>query len=183
MDREQAFEELKIRLNQANLIKHSLAVEAIMRGLATYFNEDVDKWGIAGLVHDIDYEKTANDPSRHSLLGAEILDNLGFDEAIVYAVKAHNDYHGIVRKRKMDKSLYSADPVSGLITAAALILSSKKLEDVTVEFLMKRLNENGFAKGANRDQIRACADLDMPLEQFLEISLTAMKEIADVLGL
>lgn len=183
MERTQALEELKARLTNKNLIKHSLAVEAIMRDLAYYFKEDAEMWGLAGLLHDIDYDKTADNPSRHSILGAEILENLGVDETIVYAVKAHNDYHGIERKRKIDKALYSADPVSGLITAGALILPSKKLDNVTVDFILKRINEKSFARGANRDQIRKCEELGLSLEQFIEISLNAMQKIAVELGL
>lgn len=183
MDREQAFEELKGRLKSENLIKHSLAVEAIMKDLAFHFKEDIDKWGIAGLLHDIDYDKTAGDPSKHSLVGAEILENLDVESSIVYAVKAHNDYHGMERKRKIDKALYCSDPVSGLITASALILPSKKLEDVTVEFVLKRFDEKGFAKGANRDQIKSCDQLGLSLEEFIEIALKAMKGISDELGL
>lgn len=183
MTREQALVELRGRLTNTNLIKHSLAVEAIMRDLAGYYGEDEDKWGLAGLLHDIDYDKTASDPARHSALGAEILENLGVDGSIVYAVKAHNAYHGLERKRKMDKALYSADPVSGLITAAALILPSKKLSDVSVDFIMNRFNEKGFARGANRDQIRECEALGISMEKFIEISLDAMKNIAGELGL
>lgn len=183
MEREQALEELKGRLKNENLIKHSLAVEAIMKELAFYFKEDIDKWGIAGLLHDIDYDKTADDPSKHSLVGAEILESLDVESSVVYAVRAHNDYHGIERKRKIDKALYCADPVSGLITASALILPSKKLKDVTVEFVLKRMDEKGFAKGANRDQIRSCEQLELSLEKFIEIALDAMKKISDDLGL
>lgn len=183
MERTQALHELKIRLTNKNLIKHSLAVEAIMRKLAEYFKEDVENWGLAGLLHDIDYDKTAQDPSLHSIMGAEILEGLGVDSSIVYAVKAHNEYHGLERRRKIDKALYCADPVSGLITAGALILPSKKLEDVSVEFIMKRIHEKSFAKGANREQIKACSDLGLELEQFIGIALDAMKEISGELGL
>ncbi|MCX8129299.1 MAG: HDIG domain-containing protein [Clostridia bacterium] len=183
MERIEALKELKSRLTNNNLIKHSLAVEAIMRELASYFREDGEKWGLAGLMHDIDYDNTAAEPSKHSILGAEILEELGVDEAIVYAVRAHNNYHGIERKRKMDKALYAADPVSGLITAAALILPSKKLDDVDVNFIMKRFSEKGFAKGANREQITSCKELGLDLEQFIGISLEAMKKISSELGL
>ena len=183
MEREQALKELKGRVKSENLIKHSLAVEAIMKDLALYFKEDIDKWGLAGLLHDIDYDKTADDPSKHSIVGAEILETLNVESSIIYAVKAHNEMHGMERKRKMDKALYCADPVSGLIIASALILPSKKLEDVTVEFVLKRMNEKGFAKGANREQIKSCEELGLSLEKFIEISLNAMKKIADELGL
>lgn len=183
MEREQALEELKGRVKNENLIKHSLAVEAIMKELAFYFKDDIDKWGLAGLLHDIDYDKTADDPSKHSLVGADILESLDVESSIVYAVRAHNDYHGIERKRKIDKALYCSDPMAGLITACALILPSKKLEDVTVEFVIKRFDEKGFAKGANREQIKSCEQLGISLEKFAELALKAMKEISDDLGL
>jgi len=154
-----------------------------MKDLAFYFKEDIDKWGLAGLLHDIDCEKTAGDISKHSLVGAEILESLDIESSIIYAVKAHNDYHGIERKRKIDKALYCADPAAGLITAAALILPSKKLEDVTVDFLIRRMNEKSFAKGVNREQIKSCEQLGLSLEKFLEIALEAMKKISDELGL
>ena len=183
MEREQALKELKLRVNNKNLVKHSLAVEAIMKELAQYFNKDKDAWALAGLLHDIDYDMTAEDPSTHSIMGAEILQDLDIDNEIVYAVKAHNSYHGVERKRKIDKALYCADPVSGLITACALILASKKLKEVDVDFVIRRIDEKGFARGANRDQIRACNELDLSLEKFIDISLNAMKKISCDLGL
>lgn len=183
MDREKALIELNARVTNANLIKHSLAVEAIMKELAVYLREDIELWGLAGLLHDIDYDRTADNPALHSIIGAEILENLDVNPEVVYAVKAHNDYHGIERKRKLDKALYCADPVSGLITAGALILSSRKLSDVNAEFILKRMNEKSFAKGANRDQIRKCDELGLTLEKFIELALGAMKGISKELGL
>lgn len=183
MERERALRELTARLSSVNLIKHSLAVEAIMRELAVYLKDDIELWGLAGLLHDIDYDRTAADPAMHSIMGAEILENLGVDPEIVYAVKAHNGYHGIERKRKLDKALFCADPVSGLITAGALILPSRKLSDVTAEFILKKMNEKSFAKGANRDQIRKCYEIGLSLEKFIELSLQAMKKISGELGL
>ncbi len=183
MDRAQAVTELNARLKTKNLIKHSLAVEAIMRRLALHLGENEQDWGLAGLMHDIDYDRTSDDPAMHSIMGAEILGNLGVEEEIIYAVKAHNEVHGLPRHRKIDKALFCSDPVSGLITAGALILPSKKLADVDVEFLLKRMNEKSFAKGANREQIKSCSDLDLELEKFMELSLEAMKGISDELGL
>ncbi|MDP4093242.1 MAG: HDIG domain-containing protein [Bacillota bacterium] len=183
MDREQALTELKARVFNKNLLKHSYAVEAIMKALAVYFDEDVELWGLSGLLHDIDYEKTADQPEKHSAVGAEILESLGVDDSVVYAVKAHNSIHGIERKRKIDKALFAADPISGLITAAALILPSKKLSDVSTEFVVKRFSEKGFARGANRENIMECDKLGLSLEKFIEISLEAMKGISEELGL
>lgn len=183
MERERALKELKARVLSPNLIKHSLAVEAIMRGLAGYLKDDVELWGLAGLLHDIDYDRTANDPAMHSIMGAEILENLEVNPEIIYAVKAHNDYHGIERKRKLDKALFCADPVSGLITAGALILPSRKLSEVTCEFLLKRMNEKSFAKGANRENIKKCEEIGLSLEKFMGLSLEAMQGISQELGL
>lgn len=185
MERERALEELKARVSNKNIIKHSLAVEAIMRELAVYLKDDAEAWGLAGLLHDIDYERTANDLAMHGVLGAEILENLEVSPEIVYAVKAHNDYHGtgIERKRKLDKALFCADPVSGLITAGALILPSRRLADVTPEFILKKMDEKSFARGANRDNIRKCGEIGLSLEKFIELSLEAMKKISDELGL
>ena len=107
----------------------------------------------------------------------------GFDNDIVYAVKAHNDAHGLERKSRMDKALFCADPVSGLITASALILPSKKLSEVDTDFVMNRFNEKGFARGANRENIKKCSELNLELRDFLDISLKAMQGISEELGL
>lgn len=183
MEREKAFEELKARLVNEDLIKHSLAVEAIMRALAIYSREDAELWGLTGLLHDIDCERTAGSPSLHGIVGAEILRDLGMDEELVYAVRVHNEMHNLVRKRKIDKALYCADPVSGLITAGALVLPSKMLSDVSADFILKQMNEKSFARGANREQIGKCDELGLSLEQFIEIALNAMKGISNDLGL
>lgn len=183
MNRSTAFDELKIRLENPNLIKHSLAVEAIMIKLAQYFHEDAEQWGLAGLVHDIDLERVENDLSLHGMMGGDILEGLDFNPTIVYAVRAHNAGNNIPRRRKIDKALFCADPISGLITACALLLKEKKLDLVDVEFVLKRYNEKGFARGANREHIAACEDMDLTLEEFIKISLEAMKEISPQLGL
>lgn len=183
MNREQALVLLKENLKNENLINHSLAVEAIMRGLAEKLGEDVEKFGLAGLLHDIDYDATFDDPNRHSLLGAEILEKHGFPEDIVYAVKVHNEVHGLERKSLMDKALYAADPTSGFITAAALVRPDKKLENVELKSLKKRFKEKAFAKGASREQMATCSELGLELDEFLTISLESMKKVADDLGL
>ena len=182
MDREELFEELKKNVKEENLIKHMLAVEAIMRKLAEHFGEDVEKWGIAGLMHDIDLDKTRNMPQKHSIIGAEMLEKLGLPEDVVYAVKVHNPIHNLPRKTLLDKALYAADPMSGLITACALV-KGKKLANVDAKFVLKRFKEKRFAKGANREQIASCSEMGLPLEEFTDISLNAMKNISKELGL
>lgn len=183
MEREKIVNQLKKNLKTKNLLKHSYAVEAIMKGLAQYLNEDAEEWGIAGLVHDIDYDETFNEPEKHSIEGAKLLRALGFEESIVHAVEAHNEIHGIPRENMLDKALFCADSVSGLITACALILPSKKLSEVDVDFILRRFDEKAFARGANRENIKTCSELGLSLEEFIEISLRAMQGISGELGL
>lgn len=183
MNREEALELLKQHVKTDNLINHCLAVEAIMRGLAEYLNEDVEKFGLAGLLHDIDYDVTINDPHQHSLLGAKILTEIGIDPEIVYAIKVHNDIHGLERISLLDKTLWAADPVSGFITAAALVRPDKKLAEVQLKSLKKRFKETAFARGANREQMKSCTEIGLELDQYLEIALQSMQKISAQIGL
>lgn len=190
MDREQALKLVREKIKNKNLVSHCLAVEAIMKGLAKELNEragnsdiDIDKWGMTGLVHDIDYDQTAKEPDKHSLIGADILADIGFDDDIIYAVKAHNQMHGLPLKGNMDIALYASDPISGLIVAAALIRPEKKLNAVNASSVLKRFGEKAFARGANREQIMACIELGMTLEDFVKIALRSMQDIDKELGL
>ncbi len=183
MDREEALSFLKENVKNENLIKHSLAVEAVMKKLAKRFNEDQNKWGIAGLLHDVDYEKTKDTPEKHSIISAQMLEEKNLDQDMCYAVKVHNDIHELPRSNNLDKALYCADPVTGLIVASALIHPDKKLDSIDLEFLVNRFNETSFAKGAKRSQIAACEEINLELEEFLELSLEGMQEISDSLGL
>jgi putative nucleotidyltransferase with HDIG domain len=183
MNREEAMILLRENLHNDNLINHSLAVEAIMRGLAEYLHEDVEGFGLAGLLHDIDYDDTGDDPMRHSLLGAEILEQKGLEPDIVYAVKAHNQRHGFKLVSTMDKALYAADPTSGFITAAAMIRPDKKMDGVQMKSLKKRFKEPSFARGARREQMDTCSELGLERDEFLNIALESMKKIADRIGL
>lgn len=196
MERETALELVNKFVKNKNLVKHSLAVEAIMRDLAIELKKknsstdqdsagryDEEKWALAGLVHDIDYEDTADDPLRHSLLAEKMLIELGFDEDIIYAVKVHNDAHGLPFKNDMDLALYASDPVSGLIVASVLINTDKKIKTIDASFVMNRFKEKSFAKGADRKQILACEKLGYTLEEFIGISLDAMKKIGNQIGL
>lgn len=183
MNREEALTLLKQHLKNQNLLNHSLAVEAIMRGLAEHMQEDIEKYGLAGLLHDIDYDVTGDDPARHSLLGAQILEEQGIDPEIVYAVKVHNEIHGLERKSLLDKTLWAADPVSGFITAAALVRPDKSLAEVQMKSLKKRFKETAFARGASREQMQSCAELGLELDVYLEIALRSMQKIAAEIGL
>ena len=181
MTREQAIAEVRSRCKNANLVKHMLATEAVMVGLAERLGEDRESWALAGLLHDIDYEETADDPERHGLVSAGMLEELGICEEIIHAVKAHNDK--VTRDSAMDRALYASDPVTGLIVASALMHPDKKLAGLDVEFVMRRFREKRFAAGADRDQIAACSELGLTLEEFMGVALASMQGISDELGL
>jgi len=184
MEREKVLNLLKENLKNQNLTKHCLAVEAAMRKLAKHFNEDEEKWGTCGLLHDIDYEKTKGDPKLHSKVGSEMLKDLGFDEEICQAVLTHNEAHNIGPQGFMAKALYCIDPLTGLIVAAVLVLPSKKLADLEVENVLNRFKEKAFARGANREIIARCQELlNLKLEDLVRIVLSAMQNISDQLGL
>jgi putative nucleotidyltransferase with HDIG domain len=184
MTRDEALAEVTKRVANKNLVKHMLAVEAIMGELAARFGEDSAQWRLAGLVHDIDYDQTATEPDRHGLVSAEILEQLGVEPEVVYAVKAHNgDRLGVPRQRRLDKALYAADPLSGLIVAAALIHPAKKLSRIDADFVLNRYGEKGFARGANRPQIAVCHELGLELREFIALGLAGMQKSSDELGL
>ncbi|NLK09074.1 MAG: HDIG domain-containing protein [Firmicutes bacterium] len=181
MDRETALKTVKEHVKQTNLIKHMLATEAIMRRLAVHFQADEEMWGLSGLVHDIDYDQTADEPERHAIVGAEILKSLGVNDAVVQAVLGHADKGP--RLTLMDKALYATDPLTGLLVAAALVHPDKKLASLDVDFVKNRFAEKSFARGADRDVIKSCSEVGLELDQFIALGLEAMQGIAKELGL
>jgi putative nucleotidyltransferase with HDIG domain len=181
MDRNHALTLLQQEVKNQNLIKHSLAVEACMRTFARKFGEDEDQWGLAGILHDLDYEYTADDPARHSLKTEEMLEPYNLSGSIVHAIKAHNAKADL--ESKMDVALYTVDPTTGFITACALMHPTKKLSSVDLKRMKKRFKEKNFARGAHRDQIRECEKLGVELDEFLETCLSSMQEISEDLGL
>ncbi len=183
MERDEALAFLEKHLKTKNLLKHTYAVEAVMRGVAEHLEENGERWALAGLMHDIDYDQTGDDPSLHSIRGADMLAEAGFDEEIVDAVRVHNDFHGLPRQSKMAKALYAVDPLTGLIVAAALVHPDRTLTALDVDFVMNRYAENSFARGARRDAIAACDELGIELEEFVGIALESMQEIRGDLGL
>ncbi len=181
MERDELVELVKSRLD-VNLFRHSLAVEAVMRGIARRFNEDEEVFGITGLVHDIDLDTTKDKPQLHSIVGSDFLKSIGMIADIVEAVKKHNPIHNFERETLLEKALYAADPLTGLITACALV-KDKNLDNVDRAFVLKRFKEKRFAEGANREQIATCSEFGLSLEEFIDIGLTQMKAIKEELGL
>jgi uncharacterized protein len=180
MTREDAFILSQSRFTNKNLFKHVLAVEAVMRELAVHFYQDVEPWGLAGLLHDLDYEETMKTPERHTVVTMELLKPFHIPKEILHAIQCHNNL--APRESMMDKALYAGDPITGLIVAAALMHPDKKLASLDVEFILRRFKEKSFAKGANREQIQTCLDLGLTLEEFTGIALHGMQKISMELG-
>ncbi len=182
MDREDILDSIRANIQDKNMRKHMLATEAIMRALAKRFGEDEDEWGLTGLLHDIDVELVEDEPNSHSKLGADIARELGASEAMAHAILCHNETHGIPQQTKLDKALFCADPLSGLITAVALIRPDK-LTGLTTKSVMKRFHEERFAAGVNREQVAKCQEIGLELEEFITLGIQAMKGIAAELEL
>jgi len=183
IDRHEAIIWLKKYLNDDKLIKHSYSVEAIMGNIAEFLNRDIEFWKLVGLLHDLDYEYTKGNPENHSQITSELLDGLIPEEGI-NAIKAHNYlYSKYIPASSIDKSLIAADAASGLIIASALVMPSKKLNEVKIESLIKKYNDKTFAKGCDRKRIKLCLDVGIEVEKFLELSLSALKEISNDLDL
>ena len=181
--RDEALKLLYKHVKTPNLLKHMLATEALMRGLARKFGEDEDKWGIAGLLHDIDYDET-KDPKMHSLKGYEILMNAAIDTEICEAVKIHNPEHGIPPATLLDKALLTGETMTGFLVACALVTPEKKLASVNLDSAMKKFASKSFAAGADREIMKQVELLlGMKLEELMEICLREMQKISGELGL
>lgn len=185
--KKQALELLEKHIKNKNLIKHNLAAAALMRGLAEYFNQEDEKeiWELAGLVHDLDWEITADNPKSHAKVGAEILAKEGFPEEVVRAVRRHNFMADVEPPETlMEKALYYGEEITGLVVATALVLPSKKLADVTAENILNRFKEKDFARGVNRELLsQAPEKLGISLEQLANIAVKSMQKIHQDLGL
>ena len=183
MTRDEALALLREHIKNENLVKHMFAVEAAMRAYALHFGEDAEKWGLAGLLHDIDYEECP-DINEHSLRSGEMLAEAGFGEDVVHAVKAHNEAHGLPREDLLSKALYAVDELTGLIVAVSLVRPSKQIADVKVKSVTKKMKDKSFAAAVDRDELRKSAEeLGVEFSEHVGIVLDAMKEIAGDLGL
>jgi putative nucleotidyltransferase with HDIG domain len=181
MERIEAFELMKKHVKNKNLRKHILAVESVMRHLARHFGEDEETWGLVGLLHDLDYEETMNDPDNHAVKTVEMLKSYHLPDMITNAILAHNKKAPI--ETVLEKAIYCADPVTGMIVACALIHPDKNLDPIDPEFVIRRMGEKRFAAAVNREAIGSCESIGLSQEEFIRISLDAMKEIRKDLGL
>jgi putative nucleotidyltransferase with HDIG domain len=172
-----------------SLRRHMMAVEAGMRAYARKFGEDEERWGIVGLLHDFDYETHPNpslaaDPNEHPLWGSHILEDEGYPEDVIHAIKTHAEYLGLPRTSLMEKTLFAVDELTGLITAAALVRPDKSISGLEAKSVRKKMKDKAFARGVNReDVIEGAQDLGVELDDHIGLVIGAMRGIARELGL
>lgn len=181
--RDQAMAILTEYTQGESLLKHAFAVEAAMRFYAARAGEDAEAWGVAGLLHDFDYERFPS-LEDHPFRGAEILRGRDVDEALIQTILSHADHTGVARTTPMQKTLFAVDELCGFVTAVTLVRPSKKLDDVEPSSVKKKLKDKGFARNVNRNDISAGAELiGLPLDDHIRNVISALKPIARELGL
>lgn len=182
MNRDEAFSYLTKYLKKDAMIKHSLASEAVMRGVARNLGYDEEVWGLAGLLHDIDFEITENEFEKHGLLAMNILPD-ELPRELKEAIKRHNEKNGSMRQEPIDFALSASESVTGLIIATALVYPDKKLSSVNTKSVVKRMKERAFARNVSRECIMECEKIGLDLTRFVEIGIDSMQKISDQLGL
>ena len=171
-----------------SLRKHMLAVEAAMRAYAAKYGEDVELWGLAGLMHDFDYERYPNDAhsptEEHPAEGVRVLRGLGYPEPVLEAILGHANYSGVPRESLMAKALFAVDELTGLVTATALVKPTRSVHDVDARSVRKKMKDKAFARGVNRDDVvRGAAELGVDLDEHITFVIEAMQAKAEALGL
>jgi putative nucleotidyltransferase with HDIG domain len=183
LTREQTWELLCEHTHTDSLRKHALAVEAAMRHYAAHFGEDVERWGRVGLIHDFDYEKHPT-AQEHPYVGAEILRGLDWPEEDIRCILSHASYTGVPRETRMAHTLFAVDELCGLITAVALVRPSKKIAEVEVSSVQKKMKQKAFAAQVSREDIEQGArELGIELPEHIGHVLTALQGAATSLGL
>jgi putative nucleotidyltransferase with HDIG domain len=171
-----------------SLRKHMLAVEAAMRAYAGTFDEDPERWGLAGLMHDFDYERYPNDAhsatEEHPAEGVRILRSHGFPDDVLQAILGHATYTGVPRETQMAKALFAVDELTGLITATALVKPSRSVHDVDARSVRKKMKDKAFARGVSREDVLLGAEeLGVELDAHIQFVIDAMRGVASTLGL
>jgi putative nucleotidyltransferase with HDIG domain len=178
MQRSDAWKLVTEYTKSESLRKHMLAVEAAMRFYARQFDEDQDKWGIVGLLHDFDYEQNPSQ-DKHPFVGVEILEEKGYPDEIRRAILSHADYSGVHPESQMEKTLSAVDELTGFITAVVLVRPSRSLSDVTPKSVKKKMKDKGFARNVSREDIHRGAEmLGLPLDHHIQNVIVAMQGIA-----
>ncbi len=183
MDSTTAKEVVEEYAKSDSLRKHLRAVETCMRAYARKYGEDEELWGIAGLVHDFDWEVCPT-PESHPTYGAEILRSRGFPEEIVRAVLSHGNHTGIARETQLEKALFACDELSGFVTAVALVRPTKSLSDTKVRSVKRKFKDKRFAASVSREDIfQGAEELEVDLDEHIEFIIEALKPVAAELGL
>jgi putative nucleotidyltransferase with HDIG domain len=183
IDRDGAWAVLTEFTRSDSLRKHALAVEASMRAYATRYDEDLESWGMAGMLHDFDYEMHPTAP-RHPMKGAEILLSRGVPDHVVHAVLAHADYSGYPRVTLFDRALYACDELSGFVTACALVRPGRAIAGLEAASVKKKLKDKAFARTVNRDDVyRGAVELGVDLDEHIGFVIQALTAVAPRLGL
>jgi predicted hydrolase (HD superfamily) len=183
MDRAHALALVNEYVKTPGLVNHMLSVEAVLRFYAEKYDQDVELWGITGLLHDYDWEIHPT-LDQHPVAGIPLLREAGVPEDALHAILAHGIETGVPRTTQLDKALYACDEITGLVTAVALVRPSRSLYDLTSSSVKKKWKDKAFAAGANRDEIaEAAADFGVELWQHTDNIILAMRKIAPDLGL
>lgn len=180
LDREKALELLHTHIKNPRMIMHCLASEAVMRALARHFGEDEEKWGLAGLLHDLDVEYTNADPLTHGPTAAQWLDEMGVDPDITDAIRMHNEMAtGLPRNTRFQHALAAGETITGLINATVLVYPDKNIHSVKPKSIVKRMKEKAFAASVKRENIMECEAIGLPIDQFASLALEAMQQMPD----
>lgn len=183
MSRDEAWQILCEWTQSENLRRHALAVEACMRYYARLFGEDEERWGVVGLLHDMDYERYPS-LEEHPFRAMEYLRARGVSEDIIRAVGAHADHTGIPRQSRMEHAIFACDEISGFVIAVALVRPNRSLDEVDVRAVLKKMKDKAFARGVSRDDLlRGAEELGLPFEEHVQHVINALKPIASQLGL
>ena len=188
MTREEALALMQEYTASPSLRQHMLAVEGAMRAYAEKSSEDVETWGLAGLLHDFDYERYPNDAhsatEEHPSWGVRLLRERGVGELVCQAILGHADYTGVARETALAKTLFAVDELCGFLVACALVRPSKSLTDLEVSSVKKKLKDKAFARGVNRDDVRRGAEeLGVPLDDHIAFVIGALRPIERSLSL
>jgi putative nucleotidyltransferase with HDIG domain len=184
MKRDQAISLLHSYIKNERMLNHCYASEAVMRAMAARLGQDEDKWGLAGLLHDLDVELVHADPKTHGLESARILSNYDLDPDIIDAIRMHNEEAaGQERTTQFQHALAAGETVTGLIVATTLVYPDRKLSGVKPQSVIKRMKEKAFAASVRRENIMECEKAGIPLDEFIGIAIGAMTVISDQLGL
>ncbi len=185
-NREEAYKLMTEWTESESLRKHMLAVEVAVRAYARKFNEDEERWAVAALLHDFDYEKHPHmgGEDGHPFVGVRYLKEQGYPEDILEAILGHADFSGVVRTTPMAKTLYACDEITGLITAAVLVRPDKNIANQELKSLKKKFKDKAFARGVNREDVQRGADeLGIEMWEHIAFVLSAMQDQAELLEL